>query len=79
MKRESSDLFGEPLLKRSAHFPAPGIRRRLSRDWGQGRRALLSARGPSFFRRCIALAGARPYLVLAAVRQLRAQSSPVCT
>ena len=47
MKRESTDLFGEPLLKRSAHFPAPGIRRRLSRDWGQGRRAFVLGCNPS--------------------------------
>ena len=47
MKRESTDLFGEPLLKRSAHFPAPGVRRRLPRDWGQGRRAFILGCNPS--------------------------------
>jgi len=47
MTHESTDLFGEPLLKLSAHFPAPGIRRRLSRDWGQGRRAFILGCNPS--------------------------------
>jgi hypothetical protein len=45
--KDAVDLFGEPLLKRSAHFPAPGIRRRLSRDWGQGRRAFVLGCNPS--------------------------------
>lgn len=47
MKRESTDLFAEPLLKRSGHFPAPGIRGRLSRNWGQGRRAFVLGCNPS--------------------------------
>jgi hypothetical protein len=46
LKPESTDLFGEPLLKLSADFPAPGIRR-LSRDWGQGRRAFVIGYNPS--------------------------------
>lgn len=44
MMRETNDLFGEPLLKRSALFPAPGIGRRLSRDLGQGRRKRIRQR-----------------------------------
>jgi len=44
---DALDLFGKRLLKRSAHFPAPGIRRRLSRDWGQGRRAFVLGCNPS--------------------------------
>lgn len=41
------DLFGVPVLRRSAYFPEPGIRRRLSRDWGSGRRAFVLGCNPS--------------------------------
>lgn len=41
------NLFGEPVLHRSAFFPAPGIRRRLSRKWGPGPRALVIGCNPS--------------------------------
>lgn len=34
-------------LRRSAHFPFPGIRRRLSRDWSKGPRALVIGCNPS--------------------------------
>ena len=45
MMRALIDLFVEPLRKRSAHFPAPGIRRRLCCDWGQGRRSFVLGAG----------------------------------
>lgn len=41
------DLFGEPIIRRSAFFPEPGIRRRLSRWWGPGPRALAIGCNPS--------------------------------
>lgn len=41
------DLFGEPVLRRSAYFAAPGVRIRLSRDWGPGPRALAIGCNPS--------------------------------
>lgn len=42
-----TNLFGEPILRRSAFFPEPGVRRRLSRDWGPGPRALVIGCNPS--------------------------------
>lgn len=44
---EGVDLFGEPVMKRSAHVAAPGIRRTLSRQWGLGPRALVIGCNPS--------------------------------
>lgn len=44
---EILDLFGEPVLKRSAIFVAPDIRRVLSREWGPGPRALVIGCNPS--------------------------------
>jgi hypothetical protein len=41
------DLFGEPMLRRSAHFPCDGVRQRLSRDWGPGPRAFVLGCNPS--------------------------------
>ena len=41
------DLLGQPVLRRSAFFPVPGMRRRLSRDWGPGPRALVIGCNPS--------------------------------
>ncbi len=41
------DLFGEPVLRRSAFFPTPGVRRRISRDWGPGPRAFVLGLNPS--------------------------------
>lgn len=41
------DLLGEPILRRSAYFPCAGQRRRLTRDWGQGPRALAIGCNPS--------------------------------
>lgn len=42
-----NDLLGEPMMRRKADFPYPGIRRRLSRDWGPGPRALVIGCNPS--------------------------------
>lgn len=42
-----TDLLGQPILRRSAFFPRPGIRRRLSRAWGPGPRALVIGCNPS--------------------------------
>jgi len=42
-----TDLFGEPIMRRSAHFPTPGVRRRLTLDWGPGPRALVIGCNPS--------------------------------
>lgn len=44
---EDLDLLGAPVMKRSAFFPSPGIRRRLSRQWGPGPRALVIGCNPS--------------------------------
>lgn len=41
------DLLGAPLMRRDAFFPWPGIRRRLSRDWGPGPRSLVIGCNPS--------------------------------
>lgn len=41
------DLLGDPILRRSAHFPIPGIRERLSRDWTPGPRAFVLGCNPS--------------------------------
>lgn len=41
------DLFGDPVMRRAAFFPAPDIRRSLSRDWGPGPRALVIGCNPS--------------------------------
>lgn len=41
------DLLGAPTLKRSAFFSCPGARIRLSRDWGDGPRALVIGCNPS--------------------------------
>lgn len=41
------DLLGNPILHRSAHFPEPGVRARLSRNWGAGPRALVIGCNPS--------------------------------
>ena len=42
-----TDLLGAPLMRRSAHFPCEGVRRRLSRDWGPGPRAFVLGCNPS--------------------------------
>ncbi len=42
-----NDLLSAPVLRRSAHFAAPGVRTRLSRDWGPGPRALVIGCNPS--------------------------------
>lgn len=47
MKEFGTNLFGEPVLHRAAHFAAPGIRSRLSRDWCPGPRALVIGCNPS--------------------------------
>lgn len=47
MLASDRDLFGEPAIRRSAHFPKPGIRRRLTRDWGPGPRAFVLGCNPS--------------------------------
>lgn len=44
---EALDLFGAPVMRRSAHFPHPDIRRRLSADWGPGPRAFVLGCNPS--------------------------------
>lgn len=46
-RQEPRDLFGEPVLRRSAFFPHPGVRRRLTRDWGPGPRAFVLGCNPS--------------------------------
>jgi len=45
--RDELDLFGAPVMRRSAHFPFSDIRRRLSRDWGPGPRAFVLGCNPS--------------------------------
>ena len=45
--KEPVDLLGDPLIRRKADFPYPGMRRRLSRDWGPGPRALVIGCNPS--------------------------------
>lgn len=47
MIASSLDLLGDPMLRRSAHFLSPGIRTRLSRDWGPGPRAFVLGCNPS--------------------------------
>ena len=42
-----TDLFGAPVMQRSAFFPSPGIRRRLTRNWGPGPRAFVLGCNPS--------------------------------
>ena len=42
-----TDLFGAPVLRRTAHFASPGVRIRLSRDWAPGPRALVIGCNPS--------------------------------
>lgn len=42
-----TNLFGEPLLRRSASFIRPGVRRLLMRHWGPGPRALVIGCNPS--------------------------------
>ncbi len=42
-----TDLFGENVIRRTAFFPEPDIRRRLTRDWGPGPRALVIGCNPS--------------------------------
>lgn len=44
---EQTNLFGEPVMRRDAFFPSPGIRRRLTREWGPGPRALVIGHNPS--------------------------------
>ncbi|WP_390551232.1 DUF1643 domain-containing protein [Qipengyuania sp. MTN3-11] len=44
---DALDLFGEPIIRRSAYFPRPGVRRRLSRSWGQGKSAFVLGCNPS--------------------------------
>ncbi|WP_334656700.1 DUF1643 domain-containing protein [Sphingomonas panaciterrae] len=41
------DLLGDPVLRRSAHFPSAGVRTRLTRDWAPGPRALVIGCNPS--------------------------------
>lgn len=41
------DLFGEPVLRRSAVFNGPGVGLKLSRDWAPGPRALVIGCNPS--------------------------------
>lgn len=45
--KEPVDLFGEPVMQRSADFASPTIRRTLSRRWGPGPRALVIGCNPS--------------------------------
>lgn len=47
MSGEPLDLLGDPVIRRKADFPYPGIRRRLSRDWSPGPRALVIGCNPS--------------------------------
>lgn len=42
-----NDLFGEPVLRRTAAFGDNGIRWKLTRDWGPGPRALAIGCNPS--------------------------------
>lgn len=44
---DALDLLGEPVMQRSAYFAAPDFRRRLSRKWGPGPRALVIGCNPS--------------------------------
>jgi hypothetical protein len=41
------DLLGAPIMRRSAFFPAPDIRQRLTREWGPGPRAFVLGCNPS--------------------------------
>lgn len=41
------DLFGNEMMKRSADFPAPDIRRSLTRNWGERPHALVIGCNPS--------------------------------
>lgn len=47
MKAEPVDLFGQPVMRRSASFARPGVRRRLSRQWAPGPCALVIGCNPS--------------------------------
>jgi hypothetical protein len=47
MTAEPLDLFGKPVMERSAFFPQPGVRRTLSRRWAPGPRALVIGCNPS--------------------------------
>lgn len=42
-----NDLFGDPLMKRSASFGGYGTRWKLTREWGPGPRALAIGCNPS--------------------------------
>lgn len=42
-----TNLFGEPVMQRSASFARPGVRRLLMRKWGPGPRALVIGCNPS--------------------------------
>jgi hypothetical protein len=44
---EVVDLFGEPVMRRTAHFPRAGVRERLSRRWGPGPQAFVLDCNPS--------------------------------
>lgn len=47
IEAEEVTLFGEPFIRRSAYFPHEGVRRRLTRDWLPGPRALVIGCNPS--------------------------------
>ena len=47
MNAPLTDLLGQPIMRRSAHFPAIGLRESLSRDWGPGPRAFVLGCNPS--------------------------------
>ncbi len=44
---QQTDLFGNPVLKRSAYFATPGVRVRLTRHWAEGPKALVIGCNPS--------------------------------
>lgn len=44
---EPLDLLGDPVMRRRAYFPFPGVRVSLSRSWGTGPRALVIGCNPS--------------------------------
>lgn len=44
---EALDLFGAPVMRRSAYFAADNVRIRLTRDWAPGPRALVIGCNPS--------------------------------
>lgn len=44
---EALDLLGDPMMRRDAFLPYPGVRRRLSRHWGPGPRAFVLGCNPS--------------------------------